>query len=617
MTTPKALSQSVNSWNAEYIEQQYRQFKEDPDTVSPDLQQFFQGFDLAQARSAAGTTNGLSPDARAAEDHRQAGVSTLIQQYRDNGHLCAQVDPFGRERATPASLFPEHHGLNEDDLSSTFDAGAISPDSDMLPLSDIIEILDETYCRTIGVEFMHMPVEEEREWLASRMEHTRNATSYDKGQRAHILYQLHRAELFEKFCAKRYPGVKRFSLEGGESLIPMLDDLVERSADEYDIKELVFAMSHRGRLNVLTNIIGKTYEQIFTEFDDSWQEDAEIQGGDVKYHRGFSANRTVASGKNIWLAMASNPSHLESAGGVAQGRTRAKQRLRGDTERNQVMPVILHGDAAMSGQGVVAECFNLSQLRGYTVGGSLHIVVNNLIGFTTGEEDARSSMYCTDVAKMIDAPIFHVNAEDPEACVHVMRLALDYRMRFQKDVVIDFTCYRATVTTRPTRRCSRSRSCTRRSRTSPRCSRRTPNGCWPRGDHGKRRRRDPQVSRRGPGQGVQEREADARGPDARSGREPVGGPLQRLFLRGPVNTTVPKEDLLDISRALASWPEDFKPHPKLTKVLKERATCVPEDKPLDWGTAETLAIGSILIQGTITRSPGRTADAGRSATATR
>jgi len=259
MTTPKALTESVNGWNAEYIDRQYRMFKDDPDSVAPDLRQFFQGFDLAQARGLAGAGAGLSPDERAVEDHRQAGVSTLIQQYRSNGHLCADVDPFGRERPAPESLLPEHHGLSENDLSDSFDAGALSPDSDMLPLSKIIEILDETYCRSIGVEFMHMPIEEEREWLAREMEHARNRPQLDKGRRAHVLYQLHRAELFEKFCGKRYPGVKRFSLEGGESLIPMLDDLVERGADEFGIKELVFAMSHRGRLNVLTNIIGKSY----------------------------------------------------------------------------------------------------------------------------------------------------------------------------------------------------------------------------------------------------------------------------------------------------------------------------------------------------------------------
>jgi len=371
--------------------------------------------------------------ARASEDHRQAGVSSLIQQYRELGHLCATIDPFGRERPMPGSLSPERHGLSEADLGTTFDANSLSSSGKTLQLSQIIEILDDTYCRSLGVEFNHVTEETEWRWLASSMEHTRNRTTFDKGERAHILYQLHRAELFEKFCGKRYPGVKRFSLEGSESLIPMLDDLVERAADTHDVKELVFAMSHRGRLNVLTNIIGKTYEQVFTEFDDSWHEDSDIQGGDVKYHRGFSAGRTLGSGKRIWIAMASNPSHLEAASGVVLGRTRAKQRLRGDKERSQVIPVIMHGDGAVIGQGVVAECFNLSQLAGYTVGGTIHIVVNNLIGFTTGQEDARSSRYCTDMAKIIGAPIFHVNGEDPEACVHAMRLALDYRMKFKKD----------------------------------------------------------------------------------------------------------------------------------------------------------------------------------------
>ncbi len=606
-TPPKALSPSVNGWNAEYLDEQFTKYQHDPESVPADLRMFFQGFDLAEARapSAGSSAPALKGKAREIEDHLQAGVSSLIYQYRSMGHLCASIDPFGREREMPGSLMPDRHGLTEQNLDTTYDSNGLSASAQSLPLSEIIEILDQTYCNSVGVEFMHVIDDEEREWLAQQMEHSRNRQTNDNGRRAHILYQLHRAELFEKFCGKRYPGVKRFSLEGGESLIPMLDQLVERAADEYGVKELVFTMSHRGRLNVLTNIIGKTYEQIFTEFNDSWREDEEVQGGDVKYHRGFSASRLLPSGKQIWLAMASNPSHLEAACGVALGRTRAKQRLHGDTERTHALPVLLHGDGAVIGQGVVAEAFNLSQLKGYTVGGAMHIVVNNLIGFTTGEEDARSTRYCTDMAKMIAAPIFHVNGEDPEACVHVMGLALDYRMRYKKDVIIDLVCYRRHGHNETDEAMFTQPLLYKEIKNKPSvlktyAERLLVEGVITNTDVQEiNKSLDENLDRAF--RAVKETPVDPT-PDPGANKW-IG--VDNTFNFDHVNTAVHEQDLLEISRAMGTWPENFKPHPKLAKLLKVRAACVSEDKPLDWGTAETLAIGSILIEGTITRFSGQ------------
>jgi 2-oxoglutarate dehydrogenase E1 component len=301
--------------------------------------------------------------------------------------------------------------------------------------------LERTYCRSIGCEFMHVQNREERDWLIERAERNAGAVDLSRGEQAHVLEQLTRAESFETFLAKRYPGEKRFSLEGAESLIPLLDRLLEHGAD-LGVDEVVMGMAHRGRLNVLNNILGKTLEQVFTEFEDNYQEGFADASGDVKYHRGYSGVRTFRSGKTLRLAMASNPSHLESVNPIVEGRTRAKQRLRNDVERRRVVPVLIHGDAAIAGQGVVAECLNFSQLEGYTTGGTIHIVVNNLIGFTTIPEDSRSSRYCTDVAKMIEAPILHVNAEDPEAVFRVAEIAVEYRLRFRRDVVIDMWCFR-------------------------------------------------------------------------------------------------------------------------------------------------------------------------------
>jgi 2-oxoglutarate dehydrogenase E1 component len=400
---PKQAPSAINAWSADYMDAQFEQFKQDPSSVSPDMAQFFRGFELALASGKASEPTG------APAGDGSANQANLMRAYRELGHLCSMIDPFGRERPRPPQLDPKFHGFSEADLHGPFNrplAGELRPD---LTLRDAIAIMEKTYCGSIGIETGHVSSVEERNWLREYVEACQSDPKLSKGEKAHTLFQLHRAELFEKFCGKRYPGVKRFSLEGGESLIPMLDQIIERGADEYSVEEFTTAMSHRGRLNVLINIMGKTYEQVFTEFEDAWTEDAADGGGDVKYHRGYSSNRVLPSGKHVWLAMASNPSHLEAVDAVILGRTRAKQRFKGDNERSKVVPIIMHGDAAFIGQGVVAETFNLAHLEGYTVGGTIHIAVNNLIGFTTGQDDARSSRYCTDMAKLIDAPVLHVN----------------------------------------------------------------------------------------------------------------------------------------------------------------------------------------------------------------
>jgi len=430
----KATRSSVNGWNAEFLDAEYARFQTDPDSLPADTRAFFQGFDLAASKPAASTAavGGVSPFQSAADD--------LISAYRELGHLASKLDPFGRERPRPEALSLKHHGLSESDLGRRVEAD-LTGLSASPTLQEVIDHLEHTYCRSIGIEFMHIPSTEERNWFLTNFEHSKGMLPMTVEQRRHVLEGLTKSESFEAFLGRRYGTEKRFSLEGGISLIPLLDAAIER-AGETGADELVLGMAHRGRLNVLINVMGKTYEQVFTEFEDNWEAGFADGGGDVKYHRGYSGERTLPGGRKVRLAMASNPSHLESVGPVVLGRCRAKQRVRNDTDRRRVLPLLIHGDAALAGQGVVAECLNMSRLEGYNVGGCVRIVVNNLIGFTTIPEDGRSTTYCTDIAKFIDAPIFHVNGEDPEACVAAARLAIDYRQKFHKDVFIDMWCYR-------------------------------------------------------------------------------------------------------------------------------------------------------------------------------
>lgn len=608
--TPTPSTPSINGWNAEYLERMYDEFKRDPSSVSEDARLLFQGFDLAGGIGGAGNgaaVRHVEASGGEAQDRAQAAVTDLIREYRSYGHLCAAIDPFGRERAVPVELTPVSHGLKQADMDRVFDSTSLTDAPDRMTLREIVRVLDETYCGSIGVQFTHITSREERLWLMQRIEKNRNRTAFPKAERVHLLYQLHKAELFEKFCAKRYPGVKRFSLEGGEALIPMLDRLVERAGMEYGVEEIIFGMAHRGRLNVLTNIIGKTYEQIFTEFNDSF-EDPELQGvagGDVKYHRGYSSERVLGENKDIWLVMASNPSHLESVGPVVLGRVRAKQRLAGDIERRRCIPVLIHGDAAVVGQGIVAETMNMSQLEGYTVGGCIHIVSNNLIGFTTGEADARSCRYCTDFAKAVEVPIFHVNGMDPEAVAHVIGMALDYRMRFGKDVWIDLLGYRLhghneTDEAAFSQPLLYKEIRKKKSVLNEYAERLQTEGVISASDAETiRSSLDEQLD-----QAFTKVKQTPVNPNPRPGHERWKG-MRRTWNFEPVETLVPKETLHEVAQGHAATPEGFKAHDKLVKLIEDRARCVKDDLPLDWGTAEALAFGSLLVEGTLVRLSGQ------------
>ncbi len=444
-----------SSWafgdNAAYIEMLYEQYLVSPETLSDDWRLYFDQIavmDMPEVSHQAiierfreiGKKPPYQTDAISDHhDEKEVAVQNLIEAYRVQGHQNANLDPLGLALRLPLSeLNLSYYGLTDADMDDMFHAGTLTG-PDLRSLRDIVSCLKSTYCGSIGSEFMHIVDSKQRVWIQEHLEHWRGQINLSIEERLHILKRLNAAEGLEKYLAAKYPGTKRFGLEGGESLIPLLDTMILQLST-YSVREVVIGMAHRGRLNVLVNIFGKKTSDLFDEFEGLRKTQEGL--GDVKYHQGFSSDLNIDE-HIIHLALAFNPSHLEIVSPVVQGSVRARQDKHQDFEKNNIIPIAIHGDAAFSGQGVVMETFQMSQTRAYKTGGTLHIIVNNQVGFTTScIEDARSTEYPTDVAKMIQAPIFHVNGDDPEAVAYVTRLAVDYRMAFKKDVVIDLVCYR-------------------------------------------------------------------------------------------------------------------------------------------------------------------------------
>jgi len=415
------------------IEELYKQYKTDPASVDETWGKFFEGFEFSQVHYGEG---GKHPNADYPSEFK---VINLINGYRTRGHLFTKTNPVRTRRQYKPTLEIENFGLTEGDLNRTFTAGneiGIGETS----LTKIIEHLDQTYCKSVGVEYMFIRDIEVLSWLRSSMERTKNTMSFSKEDKMHILTRLARAVNFEKFIHKRFPGQKRFSLEGAESLIPALDAIMEKGA-ELGTQEFVIGMPHRGRLNVLANIMRKKFSDIFSEFAGKEYEDEGLLG-DVKYHLGYKCDRTTTTGKKIKMTLSANPSHLETVGPVVEGIVRAKIDNHYNGNYKKVAPILIHGDASIAAQGVVYEVIQMSQLKGYKTGGTIHVVVNNQIGFTTNYLDARSSTYCTDVAKVVQSPVFHVNGDDVEALAYAIQFALEFRDKFQRDIFIDLLCYR-------------------------------------------------------------------------------------------------------------------------------------------------------------------------------
>ncbi|MFI6561818.1 multifunctional oxoglutarate decarboxylase/oxoglutarate dehydrogenase thiamine pyrophosphate-binding subunit/dihydrolipoyllysine-residue succinyltransferase subunit [Streptomyces sp. NPDC050534] len=527
---------------------------------------------------------------------KAARVFELIHSYRVRGHVMADTDPLEYRQRKHPDLDITEHGLTLWDLEREFAVGGFSGKS-LMKLRDILGVLRDSYCRTIGIEFMHIQDPKQRKWIQDRVE--RPHSKPEREEQLRILRRLNAAEAFETFLQTKYVGQKRFSLEGGESVIPLLDAVLD-SAAESRLDEVVIGMAHRGRLNVLANIVGKSYAQIFREFEGNLDPKSMHGSGDVKYHLGAQGTFTGLDGEQIKVSLAANPSHLETVDPVIEGIVRAKQDIinKGGTDFT-VLPVALHGDAAFAGQGVVAETLNMSQLRGYRTGGTVHIVINNQVGFTAAPESSRSSMYATDVARMIEAPIFHVNGDDPEAVVRVARLAFEFRQAFNKDVVIDLICYRRRghnesdnpAFTQPLMYdlIDKKRS-VRKLYTESLIGR---------GD----------ITLEEAEQALQDYQGqlekvftEVREATSQPGVSPVSDPQAEFPV--PVTTAITSEVVKRIAESQVNIPDHFHVHPRLLPQLQRRASMV-EDGTIDWGMGETLAIGSLLLEGTPVRLSGQ------------
>jgi 2-oxoglutarate dehydrogenase E1 component len=528
---------------------------------------------------------------------KEAKVLQLIHTYRVRGHLIAHVNPLAVGAPGHPELDPEHYGLTVWDLDREFFTGRLAG-RERMTLREILATLHEAYCRSIGLEYMHIQEPDQKAWLRERIEAGDRAGWTDDAAKRRILDRLNAAEAFERFLHTKYVGHKRFSLEGAETLIPMLDALFTR-AGEAGIAEVVLGMAHRGRLNVRANLLGAPLEKMFRRFEGDLDPESLDGSGDVQYHLGASGIHVSEGGRELSLTLASNPSHLEAVDPVVEGMARARQDLLGDLERARVLPVLVHGDAAFAGQGVVAETLNLSDLKGYRTGGTIHVVVNNGIGFTTAPVDARSTVYPTDVARMVQAPIFHVNGNDPEACVRVIEVALAFRQRFRKDVVVDMFCYR---------RHGHNES-DEPSFTQPLMYARI------REMRPVRLLYTESLVRRGE---IREEDADRALVDFRARLEAAFAATQDsraptpVLPREPVSddaspskeTGVPRATLDAVLRAVSSHPEGLRVHPKLARVLEERGRMLASDS-VDWATAEALAFGTLLLEGTPVRLSGQ------------
>ncbi|MFJ9915482.1 multifunctional oxoglutarate decarboxylase/oxoglutarate dehydrogenase thiamine pyrophosphate-binding subunit/dihydrolipoyllysine-residue succinyltransferase subunit [Actinacidiphila glaucinigra] len=529
---------------------------------------------------------------------KAARVFELIHSYRVRGHVMADTDPLEYKQRKHPDLDITEHGLTLWDLERDFAVGGFAGKS-LMKLRDILGVLRDSYCRTVGIEFMHIQDPLQRKWIQDRVE--RSHTKPERDEQLRILRRLNAAEAFETFLQTKYVGQKRFSLEGGESVIPLLDAVIDAAA-ESRLDEVVIGMAHRGRLNVLANIVGKSYAQIFREFEGNLDPKSMHGSGDVKYHLGAQGTFTGLDGEQITVSLAANPSHLEAVDPIVEGIARAKQDVigKGGTDFT-VMPVVLHGDAAFAGQGVVAETLNMSQLRGYRTGGTVHVVINNQVGFTAAPESSRSSMYSTDVARMIEAPIFHVNGDDPEAVVRVARLAFEFRQAFNKDVVIDLICYRRrghNEADNPSFTQPLMYDLIDKKRSVRKLYTESLIG---RGDITLEEAEQVLQDYQGQLEKVFTEVREATAPAASQQEETqAAGPEFPV----PVGTAISQETVKRIAASQVNIPERITVHPRLMPQLQRRAAMV-EDDTIDWAMGETLAIGSLLMEGTPVRLAGQ------------
>ena len=607
--------------NAEYLDALYERYLRDPASVDERWRSYFAQWgpaagershrpvtDAITARAAAPRVPaGAAADGRSA-DLRQAAVSRLIQVWINRGHLVATIDPLAlKARPRPPALEPGHYGLGAADLEQEFYTGShTAAVPRRMKLRDILAQLQYIYGGNIGAEFAHVSNSEERNWLRDEFQQGRLAARFSTGERRNILWQLTAAEGLERYLHTRYVGQKRFSLEGGDALIPALDDLIQGSGAA-GVEEVVIGMAHRGRLNVLVNLLGKSPADLFTEFEGAY-DPLKVKGsGDVKYHKGFSADLRTPAG-NVHTVLAFNPSHLEIVNPVVEGSVRARQERCDDERGGRVLPVLIHGDAAFAGQGVVMETLQLSQARGFFTGGTFHLIVNNQVGFTTDPGDARSTMYASDVAKMLETPIFHVNADDPEAVVFVARLALKYRMRFRKDVVIDLVCYRRHGHNEADEPAATQPGMYRTIRQHPSARRLYADQLI---GAGVLSAADAEGMYEEYRAGLDEGRAQARASLGMIGNKYTvdWSSFAQADWTDPVPTGVEVARLRELGAVLTSVPEGFSLHPRVAQLVSNRRKMLAGELPLDWGCAETLAYASLVADGFGVRLTGQ--DSGR------
>ncbi|HEU0265759.1 MAG TPA: 2-oxoglutarate dehydrogenase E1 component, partial [Geobacterales bacterium] len=570
-----------------WLENEYLRWQRLPESVSSEWQQFFAGYDLAASLPA--TAGDVAPL------RLQLGLHLLVSRYRELGHLMACTDPLSPCRLTHPLLDLSQFGLEESDLERSVQLPELFPTP--VPLRQIVDRLRQIYCHEVGVEYLHIQEPKEREWLRQRLE-GETLPRLSPAERVDIFEQLAEAALFEAFLHRRFVGQRRFSLEGGEGLIPVLDQIVRHGAS-LGITDLILGMPHRGRLNVLAHIFAKPYEAIFAEFEDNL-ELGFVGDGDVKYHKGLSRELHLADGRTLHLTMASNPSHLEAVNPVVEGKCRARQDRLGESAASQVLPILIHGDASFAGQGVVAETLNLSGLEGYRTGGTLHLVLNNQIGFTTLPKDARSTFYATDVAKMLMIPIFHVQGEEPEALLRVARLALEYRQTFGRDVVVEIICYRRHGHNEGDEPYFTQPLMYEQIRNRPPVHR----------IYGDRLLEEgvPEVALAAVEERISARLEEAHGKKALPVSVGFDGRWQgvgRDYQPGPFVTTVAADTLTKLAEQITSLPDGFTLHPKVAALLQRRRQQAAEGQGIDWGTAEALAFGSLLAQGVMVRLSGQ------------
>lgn len=624
-STPLPFQQQVTETplggsNQVYLESLYEDWLGDPGSVEPHWQNYFAELPQVNGHSngemhhsqvrdyfrGRSSTKSIIVEGGGAASAKQISVLQYIQAWRRNGHLKADINPLHKDHDEfVEDLTLEYYGLSEVDLDSVFNTGILHTANEQMTLRDIIAQVQETYSGSIGSEYVHIRNTTERDWLQERIETSRAKPAFTDQQRRYILDRLVSAEALERFLHTKYVGQKRFSLEGGESLIPLLDELVQQ-AGTAGAKELVIGMAHRGRLNVLVNILGKSPSDLFDEFEGK----KELKGsGDVKYHMGFSSDMNTPGGA-VHLSLAFNPSHLEIVGPVVEGSVRARQERRDDADGRQVIPVIIHGDAALAGQGVNMEALNMSRTRGFNTKGTVHIVVNNQIGFTTSQEmDARSTKYCTDVAKMVDAPVFHVNGDDPEAVVFITQLALDYRNTFKKDVLIDIVCYRRhghneadePAMTQPIMYDQIRSLPTTRALYSQKL---VDSGVITEAKADQLMQASRKMLEKGNPVVPHLLPVDAAKPNPVDWNKYLGSDWEQ-----EVKTSVSKSKLLAYAKAMMKLPDGFKVHRRVAKLYDERLEMAKGKKPLDWGAAEVLAYASLVDEGTPIRLCGQ--DSGR------